>query len=141
MLKHSKPELDKELEAPESQDTVASEQTMTSGLVKKDDTTATIKELLEKNLKWSQIIYEQNRKINHKLLWSTVANWLRLFIILVPFILAIIFLPSFIRNFKDRYFRWLEATSQTGSASSVESLINLLPLNAAERDRVKAMLK
>lgn len=115
------------------------EQATSSSLVK-SDSPAALRELLEKNLKWSQIIYEQNRKMNTKLMWAAIGSWLRLFVILVPFVLAVIFLPPFVRDFKDRYFHWLQS-AQSGKATNVDELINLLPLNAAERDRVKAMLK
>lgn len=120
--------------APREQNTFSSLDESTSPAVLRD--------LLEKNLKWSQIIYEQNRKINHKLLWSAVANWLRLFVLLVPFILAIIFLPPYVRDFKDKYGRWLQA-AESGklTPSNINDLLNLLPVNSAERDRINAMLK
>ncbi|OGH80467.1 MAG: hypothetical protein A3I29_03070 [Candidatus Magasanikbacteria bacterium RIFCSPLOWO2_02_FULL_44_11] len=140
MIKHTdKTETDKLLNSAVDKGAPVLEQSMVSGLEKKGDQPS-LKELLEKNLKWSQIIYEQNRKINNKLLWSAVANWLRLLIIVVPFILAIIYLPAIIKNFKDQYMNFLGA-SQSGKASSVEDIINLLPINSAERERVKALLK
>src|SRR3990167_10262362 len=140
MIKHTdKTETDKLLNSAVDKGAPVLEQSMVSGLEKKGDQPS-LKELLEKNLKWSQIIYEQNRKINNKLLWSAVANWLRLLIIVVHFILAIIYLPAIIKNFKDQYMNFLGA-SQSGKASSVEDIINLLPINSAERERVKALLK
>ena len=128
MIKHTdKTETDKLLNSAADKGAPVLEQSMVSGLEKKGDQPS-LKELLEKNLKWSQIIYEQNRKINNKLLWSAIANWLRLLIIVVPFILAIIYLPAIIKNFKDQYMNFLGA-SQSGKASSVEDIINLLPIN------------
>ena len=50
------------------------------------------------------------------------------------------YLPAIIKNFKDQYMNFLGA-SQSGKASSVEDIINLLPINSAERERVKALLK
>ena len=60
--------------------------------VKPPETEVSLKELIEKNLKWSQIIYEQNRKLNGKLLWMAVSSWLKIFIILIPLVAAGIFL-------------------------------------------------
>src|SRR6266545_1099938 len=67
--------------------------------VKKDVSPEALRELLEKNLKWSQIIYEQTRKINSKLFWKTVWGWL-LFLIffVIPTALSIWYLPTLIRN-------------------------------------------
>ena len=99
---------------------------------------ATLKELVEKNLKWSQIIYEQNRKINHKLLWNTIANWVRLVIIIVPLAIALFFLPRIISD----YNCLVKGTCQnTTGAKSVEDLLKYLPLGPAESDRLKAILK
>ncbi|MBI2444254.1 MAG: hypothetical protein HYV42_03375 [Candidatus Magasanikbacteria bacterium] len=57
-----------------------------------------VHDLLEKNLKWSQIIYEQNRKISRRLTWLAVGSWLRLLILLTPIILGLIFLPPLVRK-------------------------------------------
>jgi len=104
---------------------------------------ATIKELLEKNLKWSQIIYEQNRKINNKLMWSAVASWLRTFLILIPLILAILFLPAFIRGLQDTYGSLLgnKTTSVTPNINSIEQLLKILPLDPAKQEQLKMLLK
>lgn len=99
-----------------------------------------LKDLLEKNLKWSQIIYEQNRKINNKLLWSAVANWIRLGLILVPFILALWFLPSIVRNFIDTYERFLNPGANTTTINNFEDFIKLLPLNAEQQLQLKAVM-
>lgn len=131
---------DSKLEASQTAKGVpVTDQATSSGLVK-SDSPAALRDLLEKNLKWSQIIYEQNRKINNKLLWSAIAGWTRVIILLIPFILAAIFLPPYVRDFKDRYFNWIEK-AQSGKTTNSEDLINLLPLSASERERVKAMLQ
>jgi hypothetical protein len=105
----------------------------------------TIQELLEKNLKWSQIIYEQNRKISHTLVWSAVASWLRFLIIAVPFALAIIYLPSFLRTFEQKYGAWLKVFQSPATAvvspPAIQDLVNLLPLTDSQREQVKAMMK
>ncbi len=107
-----------------------------------------IKELLEKNLKWSQIIYEQNRKINHKLVWAAVASWFRLFLILIPLLLALWFLPPYIRQIAESYgtlFNFLPQNSTSNTANpnpeSVESLLRVLPISDAQKEQLRAMMK
>ncbi len=97
-----------------------------------------IRELLEKNLKWSQIIYEQNRKINRKLMWAAVAGWLRLLIIVLPLVIGIILLiPLF------KQFNCVLQGTQCGprDQASFESLLKLLPLNQAQQNEIKQMIK
>jgi len=62
-----------------------------------------LKELIEKNIKWSQVIYEQNRKINRRLTWLVVGSYLRLAIIIIPLILAVIFLPPLLEQLWAQY--------------------------------------
>jgi len=101
-----------------------------------------IRELMEKNLKWSQIIYEQNRKINNRLLWSAIASWIRLFVIAVPLILALWFLPPFIRDAQTIYRNFFGISANgVGQNFSLEQLLRLLPLDATKREQLKAMLK
>lgn len=103
-----------------------------------------LKDLLEKNLKWSQIIYEQNRKINNKLLWSAIASWIKTFLILAPIILAVWFLPPYIKNIWEQYGSLLGVKSSPTTVTntqSLEQIIKLLPINSAEREQLKAILK
>jgi len=62
-----------------------------------------LKELVEKNIKWSQIIYEQNRKIKHRLTWMAVGSYLRLALFIVPLILGIIYLPPLLSDVMQQY--------------------------------------
>lgn len=71
--------------------------------LKKDLSNAELKELIEKNIKWSQVIYNQNRKINRRLTWMTIGSYLRLALIIVPLILGIIYLPPLIMEFLENY--------------------------------------
>lgn len=103
---------------------------------------ATIKELLEKNLKWSQIIYEQNRKINNKLLWTAVAGWIKIVIIVVPIVLAVIYLAPFAKNFSSFYGELLTNTNPVvKSTDSLEQIMKLLPINSTQQEQIKAILK
>jgi len=100
-----------------------------------------LRELLEKNLKWSQIIYEQNRKINHKMIWLAVAGWLRFLIIAVPIVLALWYLPPFISRIQTSV-QDITGNVITGKPNySLEQLMQLLPLGDAEKAQLKAILK
>ena len=113
--------------------------------VKKEYSLNQIGELLEKNLKWSQIIYEQNRKMNSKLFWSTLSSWMYFFVIIAPVIFALWFLPPV---FKDLYSQYqqlikgtpLENTQFSTSQSSLEKIIQLMPLGSTKEVQIKAML-
>lgn len=66
------------------------------------------KELLEKNLKWAEILYEQNKRINRKLNLLTIGGMIRFLVILIPLVLAFIFIPPFLRSFSESYGGFLK---------------------------------
>jgi len=101
-----------------------------------------IRELLEKNLKWSQIIYEQNRKINNKLLWAAIGSWLKIFLILVPLILAALFLAPMAKNLSSMYSELLMGGAPNAKTTdSLDQVLKLIPLNSAQQEQLKAILK
>jgi len=102
-----------------------------------------IKELLEKNLKWSQIIYEQNRRINRKLLWTAIAGWLRLLLILIPLVLALLFLPTILNNVWSQYGELLGVGKNTSSTSvgSLNELMKLLNFSSEQKEQLKTIVK
>jgi hypothetical protein len=61
--------------------------------VVKDTSPLALRELIEKNLKWSQILYEQNRRINRKLFWTAVARWIQLLVTLGVVGLGVVYAP------------------------------------------------
>jgi len=97
-------------------------------------------ELLEKNLKWSQIIYEQNRKINSKLVWSAVASWLRLLLILVPLVLAVFYLPPLLKNVFSQYGSLLGIVNPSVDSSALNSIFDNLPLDSSGLEKLKTLL-
>ncbi len=115
----------------------------------KDASPSALRDLLEKNLKWSQIIYEQNRKINHKLFWIVLSGWTRVLIILAPIILAIIFLPPYVQSFWQKYGETingvLSATQKMNTVgsgnASLEQILQMLPLDSAKQQQIKQILK
>ncbi|MCX6779978.1 MAG: hypothetical protein NT034_02230 [Candidatus Magasanikbacteria bacterium] len=102
-----------------------------------------LKDLMEKNLKWSQIIYEQNRKIHNKLMWTAVAGWLRVILILAPLLWAIWYLPGLVKNLQNNYgfLGGRSATSTAAGTQSMEQLLKILPLDAAKQEQLNALLK
>jgi hypothetical protein len=101
-----------------------------------------LKELIEKNLKWSQIIYEQNRKINNKLLWSAIADWLRVFLILIPLVLGILFIPALFKGVMSQYGDLLGVGSEeTTQQNSMDNFLKLFNLDPAKQEQLKALLK
>jgi hypothetical protein len=98
----------------------------------KDVSPAALRELLEKNLKWSQIIYEQNRKINSKLFWTAFANWVRLLLLIGSFAVAAWFLPPIIGNMIKQYQELTGSVSAVKSGANPDDLCKLLPQNMQE---------
>lgn len=62
-----------------------------------------LKDLIEKNIKWSQAIYEQNEKIKRRITMMVVGSYLRLLLILVPLVLALIYLPPLLQQALSQY--------------------------------------
>lgn len=108
---------------------------------KKPATESDLRDLIEKNLKWSQIIYEQNRKINRKLAWAAAAGWLRVVIIVTPILLALWFLPPIISKMQTT-LQGITGNTVSGQPTySIEQLMQLLPMGDAEKAQLKAILK
>ncbi len=104
-----------------------------------------LKELIEKNLKWSQIIYEQNRKLNSKLLWLAASSWLKILILIIPLVAAGIFLPPLFKDVWPQYSELLgisnSSEQQTKSSNSLDGIIKILNLDPAKQEQLKALLK
>ncbi len=62
-----------------------------------------LKTLIEKNIKWSQVIYQQNRKIQRRLSWMVFGSYFKLFLILIPVIIGLIYLPPLVSDFMKQY--------------------------------------
>lgn len=78
----------------------------------------TLEELIEKNIKWSKAIYSQNKKIKSRLNMMAFLSYLKIFLIIAPIILAIVYLPSLIGQYKpqiDNFFGENKDGSNFGS--------------------------
>lgn len=75
------------------------------------DTDASLRELVEKNIKWSERIFEQNKKIKRRLTFIAIGDYIKLCLFLAPIILGIIYLPPLIREFMKGYNQVLGSSS------------------------------
>jgi len=102
-------------------------------------------DLLQKNLKWSQIIYEQNRRLNSKFFWMALASWLRIFLIVAVLAVGLWFLPPLLGNIIGQYQAVLGEIAgsggKTSSTDSAQKLLQMLPINSAQQEQIKALLK
>ncbi len=91
------------------------------GEIKKPDD---LKSLVEKSIKWTEVVYEQNKKIKYRLnliIWGGILKWL---IILVPTILGIVYLVPLLTPYWKEYSGLLSGTNN--GAVKTEQLNNVL---------------
>lgn len=114
-------------------------------VLKAEPTLENIKDMLEKNLKWSQILYEQNRKINRKMLWSAIGSWIKILLILVPVILAVFYAVPILKDLMSKYGGILGLDSHINSNnlndSSTQNILEGLNLNNTQLEQIKSILK
>ncbi len=106
--------------------------------------TSDLRELLEKNLKWSQIIYEQNRRISRRLLWSSIAAWLKWIIILGVIVWGAWYGWPIVKNLTNQYesiMKQLELPDGKVDNTTLEKILKILPLNQSQQEQIKAMTK
>ena len=103
-----------------------------------DQSGDTLKDLVEKNIKWSQVIYEQNRGIKRRLTWMVIGSYLRLLMIVVPLILAFIYLPPLLKDLFAQYSGLLGGLqgASKGGQLDVGSL-----LNQVSPDQIQQIMK
>lgn len=84
--------------------------------------------LIEKNIKWSQLIYHQNKKIQRRLTFLVIGNYLRLLLVFIPIIIGILYLLPFFGKEAESsadLFRFLR--NSIGGGSEIERLIDQIP--------------
>lgn len=104
------------------------------------------RELLEKNLKWSQIIYEQNRRIMRRLFWSTLLAWFKWIIIIAVLTISVWYGWPFVKTLAGQYQNLLGqfglGSSGTGiNAADLEKKLEGLNLTPQQTEQIKAMIK
>ena len=140
-------DVDKKKEEAEKKEETTDElkEEVNGGKLDKTNSDST-RELLEKNLKWSQIIYEQNRKINRKLVWAALAGWLRLLIILIPLAFALFYMPPIIKQIWNQYSSLTSmtdnySTSTIKSSNTLDNLMKILNLTPKQQEQVNNLTK
>ncbi len=66
-----------------------------------------LKRLLKKNIKLNEEILEYSKKINKHLLFARVLSYIKIFLILVPIVLGLIFLPKVVDPLMRQYYEVL----------------------------------
>ena len=103
-----------------------------------------INELLTNNLKWSQIIYEQNRKINRKLFWYSFFNYLKFALIIIPLVIGLFYvLPSINSLFQTFDIFSGDSMNQKSSTEQnilIENFLEQMPLDQLKKEQIRALL-
>ena len=99
------------------------------------------KKLLEENLKVSKEILENTKRIRSNMFWSKVWFYVKLVLVLIPFILAAIYLPPLIRQFGAGYSQLFGGSEQGTilqqfknlNPSNLEDILKLAPEGARKQ--------
>lgn len=79
-----------------------------------------LKKLIEENLELTKEIHKMTKKINNYMLWSQIFGFLKVLIIVVPTVLAIIYLPPLLKDVFSQYQSLLGGGS---SGSLIQSFL------------------
>jgi hypothetical protein len=106
-----------------------------------------LEEKLDKQFALSEKIFEQNRKIRRRLTMFVVASYLKLALILIPLILAAIFLPPLIKPVIEQYQSVVDLSSTvsgsktSGGKTPVDASLVQQALNNLSADQIKEISK
>ena len=84
--------------------------------------------LIRQNIQWSEVVRQDTKRIKRRLSLMVLGNWVRLIIILTPFILAAIFIPPYYRQAKEWYEHNIQ-TPQQKMQGNVDRFLQFLPGN------------
>ena len=56
---------------------------------------------VRKLMAWSQIIHQQNKAIKRRLTWMAISSYIKLVLWLTPLILLAIYVPQWVREFRE----------------------------------------
>ncbi|MFH1745230.1 MAG: hypothetical protein ABH881_03640 [bacterium] len=73
------------------------------GTIMVDKKNDELQDILEENLKLTKEIYKISKKMNSYIIWGRVFGILKILIFVVPFILAIIYLPPLLEGLFGQY--------------------------------------
>ncbi|MCX6782306.1 MAG: hypothetical protein NTW66_04300 [Candidatus Magasanikbacteria bacterium] len=138
-------EEEKKIEAPSTEPENAASPFI--GLKKNEDPVPSeevkLRDLLEKNLKWSQIIYEQNRRISRRLLWSSIFSWFKWIIFIGALVWGTWYVWPMARNLMAQYEALTSGVSsgQKLDQPTLDKILKMIPLTDTEKEQIKAMNK
>jgi hypothetical protein len=88
---------------------------------------AALEELLRENIELSKHIFGQNKKIQRRMTFMAISEGLRLLFIVVPIVLAIIYLPPLLKPVLNQYQELLQTSSIINdNKDSVGQLLKML---------------
>lgn len=79
------------------------------------NTQESLQSLIEENIAISEKIFKQNKKIIRHMRWQTAGGYLRLLLIVVPIILAAIYLPPILKPYMEQMRDLLETSGSVNS--------------------------
>jgi hypothetical protein len=88
-----------------------------------------IESLVQENLKLTKELNEKVKKINRYIFWQKVWGFIEFVLIMIPFILAIIYLPPYIKkayNLYEQIISALPKSSTTNTLQNIEGIIKQL---------------
>lgn len=85
-----------------------------------------IKNLLEENIAISKAILKSAEKTKHYIFWSQIASWIKLLLILIPIILAIIYLPALLEKASTQMRSIFNPLGDSGSLNQIKDIESFL---------------
>jgi hypothetical protein len=109
------------------------------------DTSSDIRDLLEENIKLSKQILVSTEKTRKQVRWTQIWSLIRLIIIIIPIILAILYIPPFLSKLSESFgklyggeqFNILELLKGQGTNSSGTGGININDIKASLNKQIK----
>jgi len=95
----------------------------TQALVKEEQ--SELKKLLAENLRYNKAIYADTQKIRRYMFWRMIINIVWIIIIILPIIVAIIWLPPLLGNFISQYENVVGGTGTTDLGGTLDLLNKL----------------
>lgn len=81
-----------------------------------------IKKLLEENLRLTREIEKMVRSIKNFVIWQRIWGTLKFLLIVVPLVLAIIYLPPFLKDALKEYQNLLDLTKNPPALENLEQI-------------------
>lgn len=95
---------------------------------------ATMEEMMEENLKLTREMHEMVKSIKSYVFWARIWGFLKIFLIIIPLIIGIMYLPPLLKNVTDQY------KSLLGGAGDATDLLNSLDPSVLSGD-LKNLIK